>query len=525
MEALTYCRVSSKEQEEKGYSLDAQETLLGEYAAQKDYTVKKAYKVAESASKWQVRKTLEEMLSYADKHNINIVLCEKIDRLTRSMKDATIVDEWVRAKNGREVHFVKERFTLNAQTKAHDNLVWDMKVAVARFYTNNLSEEVRKGQKEKLNQGWLPTKPPLGYKTVGEKGKKIHVPDEAKASYIQEMYALYATGKYSLQELCRVMKKKGLRTGKGYGLVKSRMASLLSEPFYYGAMRWNDVIHERGAHHPIIEKALFDEVQRVMHRSAAPAYSKHLYTLKGFIKCAECKGTVTWEKKKGIMYGHCNGYRKCTKRPWYKEKDIFSQVSDALGKLVIESKRVATWLQNILQQGNRNEAEQRQTKVADLNAQVERIGIKLDQMYEDRLSGRISADMYDKKARQFEQERKDLQHEVTRQHDGGDKSRELRIKIYELSQRAPAIFLTANIEKQRTLLGLVFEKLEMKDGKLEYTLKEPFAALADAAQGINSSKLEELVKSPIQILELENLGLEKGESGLSRSQRSTLLRG
>ena len=52
---------------------------------------------------------------------------------------------------------------------AHENLVWDMKVAIARFYTNNLSEEVKKGQKAKLESGWMPQRPCLGYKTIGDK--------------------------------------------------------------------------------------------------------------------------------------------------------------------------------------------------------------------------------------------------------------------------------------------------------------------------------------------------------------------
>src|SRR3989344_2619235 len=93
--AVLYCRVSSREQEETGYSLEAQEKLLKEYAEKKGFSIVKIYKVTESASKWQIRKTLGEMLAYANKNNVQVILCEKIDRLTRSMKDAAIVDDWV----------------------------------------------------------------------------------------------------------------------------------------------------------------------------------------------------------------------------------------------------------------------------------------------------------------------------------------------------------------------------------------------------------------------------------------------
>jgi len=49
-----------------------------------------------------------------------------------------------------------------------------VKVATAEYYIRLLSENVKKGQKEKLSQGWLPTKPPLGYKTMASTPFFIH---------------------------------------------------------------------------------------------------------------------------------------------------------------------------------------------------------------------------------------------------------------------------------------------------------------------------------------------------------------
>jgi hypothetical protein len=60
---------------------------------------------------------------------------------------------------------------------------------------------------EKINQGWLPRVPPLGYKLVGSEGHKIPVIDEGKAPLIKRMFELYATGNYSLEKLVEVMRK------------------------------------------------------------------------------------------------------------------------------------------------------------------------------------------------------------------------------------------------------------------------------------------------------------------------------
>src|SRR5262245_49036770 len=94
--AVIYCRVSSKEQEDSGYSLDAQEKLLKHYAIKNNFAVAKVYRISESASGRQIRKIFNEMLQYITQHKIPIVLCEKIDRLTRNPKDAGTIDEWVR---------------------------------------------------------------------------------------------------------------------------------------------------------------------------------------------------------------------------------------------------------------------------------------------------------------------------------------------------------------------------------------------------------------------------------------------
>src|SRR3989344_3563795 len=105
MKAVIYARVSSKEQEETGYSLDAQEKLLKDYAEKSGFVIKKVFRVTESASGRQIRKTFNEMLQYTIKEKVPTLLCEKIDRLTRNLKDAASISDWLTEDDSREVHF------------------------------------------------------------------------------------------------------------------------------------------------------------------------------------------------------------------------------------------------------------------------------------------------------------------------------------------------------------------------------------------------------------------------------------
>jgi site-specific DNA recombinase len=113
IKAVIYARVSSKEQEETGYSLEAQESLLKSYADQHNFELVKVYKVTESASGKQLRKMFIDMIDYVSKENVGAILCEKIDRLTRNLKDAATASDWILERDDREIHFVKENFVVS----------------------------------------------------------------------------------------------------------------------------------------------------------------------------------------------------------------------------------------------------------------------------------------------------------------------------------------------------------------------------------------------------------------------------
>src|SRR3989344_2464464 len=229
-EAVIYCRVSSKEQEETGYSLPAQEKLLTEYAQRKGLGILKVFSVAESASGAKQRKIFGEMMEYMRKKGIQILLCEKVDRLTRNLKEAVVANDWLEANEERQLHFVKQNLVIHKNAKSDEKFRWDIEIVLAKKFIANLSEEVKKGQKEKLSQGGLPHRPRLGFKSLNENGRISHIPDPEKAPYIQKAFELFATGRYSVARLVEAMYEEGLRSRSNKKVVKSRMDDILKEP-------------------------------------------------------------------------------------------------------------------------------------------------------------------------------------------------------------------------------------------------------------------------------------------------------
>src|SRR5262249_9727378 len=182
--AVIYARVSSKEQEKEGFSIPAQLKLLNEYAAANAFAVVQEYVDVETA-KQTGRAAFGEMIAYLKAHpSVRVMLVEKTDRLYRNLKDWVTVDEL-----DVELHFPKEGVVLSRESRSSEKFMHGIKVLMAKNYIDNLSEEARKGMKEKAEQGIWPTVAPLGYRNVaGADGKKIIEPDPESALIISRLF-------------------------------------------------------------------------------------------------------------------------------------------------------------------------------------------------------------------------------------------------------------------------------------------------------------------------------------------------
>lgn len=488
IKAVIYARVSSKEQEETGYSLEAQEKLLRDYADQKGFDLVKVYKVTESASGKQIRKMFIEMIGFATSKGINVILCEKIDRLTRNLKDAATASDWILESDSREIHFVKENFVVSKYTKAHENFVWDMKVAMARFYTNNLSEEVKKGQKEKTAQGWLPTKPPLGYKTIGEKGHKIHIIDEDVAPYIRKLYELYATGNYSTPALGKKMYADGFRSRAGGRVVKSKIHTLLCEPFFYGKFLWKGQEYQ-GKHEAIITKDLFDQVKAKLTRPSAPYHNKHFKELRGKIVCGECHKTVTWERQKGHWYGAC---KQCKSQLALDKKYVrYEHVENSLlvhmTAIAPKGEQVLEVLKKALKESHGEEIAYQEAQEKGITASLERIKQRKRTMYDDRLDLRIPAEIFDEKLKEFNQQEEVLTESLKKLKSDNTDYYTVGYSIHELALRARDIYLSekATVEERRMLLAYAFGNISVLKGIVTPEYTKAFGFLAEWMPKVN----------------------------------------
>lgn len=292
--ALLYTRVSSKEQEKEGYSLDAQEKLGYEYAQRKNLRIVKGWKVSESAWK-QERTAFNQMVEYAKKHDeVKNIIFDITDRMTRNDFDKLKIYTLIKEFN-KTIHFSRTNKVFDKNSGPDDEFMFDIEVAVAKKMSNDISRKTQMGMLEKAEQGLYPGPAPLGYKN----NKFTHLIDidEESAPFVMKAFSLLATGLFSLSMARDKLYEEGLRSKLGVRVGKSAIAQMLRNPMYYGAFRWKGKLYQ-GSHTPIISKELFDKAQDVLDGKHHPSVQRKCFAFNNLIICGICDCKVIGEQKK-----------------------------------------------------------------------------------------------------------------------------------------------------------------------------------------------------------------------------------
>lgn len=308
---VSYIRVSTDEQATKGYSIPAQRQVLDDYAMGHELNIVEEFVESESAYK-PGRPQFSRMLKLLKKQReITGVLCYKIDRIARNLRDYSELSEMA----GVSIISATEALPENASGK----LVGTVLAASSRYYSDQLSERVKLGMETKARKGMWPSYAPIGYLNDPE-GAGI-IPDPARGDLVREVFEEYVHRSISLSELTLWATKRGLKTRMGGDLKKSAVHGLLTNPVYCGTIRWRGVLHD-GLHEPLISKALFDRVQERLAGKSYPR-QKRSFPFRGLLECGYCGCSITASLKKGkYIYYHCTGGKGKCHQPYVRQTHL-----------------------------------------------------------------------------------------------------------------------------------------------------------------------------------------------------------
>jgi DNA invertase Pin-like site-specific DNA recombinase len=481
--AILYARVSSREQEQEGYSIPAQQRLLREYASKNDFEITKEFVDIETA-KMTGRKAFGEMVEFL-RHTKGgrIVLVEKTDRLYRNFRDAVTLEDLET-----EIHFVKENQILSKNSRSQDKLTHGLHLLIARNYVENLREEVIKGMREKAEQGAYPGRAPFGYRNNREKRNiEIH-PDNSRI--VMRIFELYATGKFPLSPLQIEIRKEFGKT-----ITRSYLHKILANPVYVGLFEWKGVTY-KGTHETFIPSQLFETVQAVMHGHHKGKYGKHDIAFRGMLTCAHDDCTVTAELKKGkYVYYRCSGYRGKCDLPRFREEQISEKLGEILKNIQIPDD-VVTHIQQSLERDQLRMRNVAAMERARLEQQLEAVRRRMDQAYTDKLDGRISEEFWQRKMIGWQAEEQRIESAMAGLKESGS-DRLLNVKrILELANKAYFLYLTRKPAEQAELLRKVLLNCSIDAVSVTPTYRKPFDMIFQRAKNKEWSGREDLNLRP-----------------------------
>ena len=457
-----YARVSSREQREEGYSIEAQVKLLQAAALRERFTIVKEFIEVESA-KATGRQQFTEMVTYFRRNrSCRFLLVEKTDRLYRNFRDSVTLED---LEIG--IFFVKEGELLSKESRSQVKLTHDLRLAIAKNYSENLREEVKKGMAEKASQGTYPGHAPFGYRNnKGARAIEIH---PEKAAIVQRIFEMYASGNYSLLSL-----SKEIRHVTGTYVSKANVHQILTNRFYIGQFLWTGTTYQ-GTQPLFITAELFERVDSVLHGHNKPKYGKQEIAFRGMLTCAHDDCTVTGElKKHKYVYYRCTGHRGPCELPRFREQEIVERLGHVLEDVYIPAEVVQS-LKSSLERVHVQIRDRAIQERARLDRELQTLHARMDAAYTDKLDGKISEEFWQRKQADWETEEFRIKSRIAEPNEAGVKEQILSVgRILELAQKAHSLYLTRKPAEQAELLRKVLLNCSIDAVSLYPTYRKPF---------------------------------------------------
>ena len=383
-----YARKSTDDKEHQVRSLPDQLAELRELARKERIEIVDTF-IEKQTAKVPGRPVFAEMLERIEVGEASGILAWHPDRLARNSVDGGRIIYLVDTGKIEDLKFSTFWFDATPQGKFMLSIAFSQ----SKYYVDNLSENIKRGHRNKVKEGIWPQMAPIGYvNETNKKGKGI-VPHSEYAPMIRKIFEQYATGNFTLRQIKEKFNALGLRGNSPNGLSISNYQKILKNPIYTGMMRYNGELHE-GKHEPIISKKLFDQVQEVMTRKSKPK-TKELkpYAYRGLFKCGECGCFITTETQKGHNYLHCTKRKGPCSQKYVREEVITEQMKDVLKEHSL-SEAVVDWLMTEIGKEKSQNQGLLTIEVDIVNGEIASIDAKLDKLMNAYLENALSLEEY-----------------------------------------------------------------------------------------------------------------------------------
>ena len=320
-------------------SIDSQVKELKELAQRLNLSIFEIITESKSA-KIPGRPLFNTLMNKIHKGEIAGILCWKLDRLARNPIDGSVL-VWA-LDQGKISEIVTPHG--NFKNNSNDKFLMQIEFGMAKKYVDDLSDNVKRGNKAKLEKGWLPNLPPLGY--LNEPKERTIVQDPERFSLLRRMWDLLLQGVPVAKILETANQEWGFRTRThkklgGKPLTLSGLYRIFSNSFYYGLIERKDGVFQ-GRHDPVITEEEYWKAQEILGKIGKSRPKKRHFPFTGLIRCGECGCMITAEENVN-RYGYHYTYYRCSKKnrnircsqEYIRDMKLEDQIRDYFQKIYV----------------------------------------------------------------------------------------------------------------------------------------------------------------------------------------------
>lgn len=253
VKAAIYIRVSTEEQAEEGYSLEAQRERLVAYCEAQGWEITDIYADrGHTGRKITTREEYKRMIAEKDMWDTILVL--KMDRIHRNSKNFMIMMEDLERWDKK---FTSMQEELDTSTSI-GRFVVDMIQRIAQLESEQIGERTYMGMAQKAETGGLlGFNPPFGY---GIANNDLIIID-GEADVVREIFISYNAGR-SMSEIANELNDRGILTRREGHWTLYSIRQILHNPAYAGYRRWDGYL-VKSDHASIIDQDTFNRVQEL----------------------------------------------------------------------------------------------------------------------------------------------------------------------------------------------------------------------------------------------------------------------
>ncbi len=337
--AVIYARFSSARQTEQ--SIEGQLRVCREYADENNFVVVNEYIDRAKSARTDLRPAFQQMLYDSYNDNFDIVIVYALDRFARDDGDHG-TDKRILQRNGVLLLSATQQIGINADGTENLGgiLTEGIYVAIAKYYSRELSQKIRRGQREcvekRLTLGAIP---PYGYIVENKK----YLIDRNKADIVRDIFTQYIAGN-GATTIARNLNQREIKNSKGNDFKDTHIMKIIRNQRYTGRFTYQGVTYENYLPRIVDDETFFAANRKADANRKAPARSKahSEYLLSGRIFCGECGSPVIGESGKGKLgkyyyYYKCGAQKRgkgCNLKPVNKEKLESVVVNETYNKFV-----------------------------------------------------------------------------------------------------------------------------------------------------------------------------------------------